>query len=823
SAFCYSNCSLKCNESVQVISLSGSASNPDKVNAILNKVKGEPEYFEKKAGENRDIVNRLENSIFTKSASDEFDFYARQTYLDNLLRGGVPISIATPKGPFVFYGYARKHGDLERDYNSFKLEPSYYSQGNGAYRDINQNRRNDIFFNADVGDMNILTFMNAIQPDGFNPHLIEGIRLSIENKRGADQILKKRVPSGRDREKIKEFFKNEFTPGSLLFFLEDQKIGDIRSRETLLKEILAVSNREDVVRPGEGYWVDHWTYNTDLFESYLACFPERLEELLFKKRQFTFYDTYLRVMPRSGKYVYVKGKKRQSQAVKEDEEKKKIIEGRSSDKYAVRTKHGKGGVYRTTLIVKLISVLVNKIASLDPFGIGIEMEAGKPGWCDSLNGLPGIFGSSLCEVFELKRLIGFIISSLESLKIEDNFKIHLPYEIYDFLKEIKTLLSENLRLSSTEKDFEYWDESWKRKEAYRDKVWNGFDGREKVITKKELFDALGLFLRKIERAAKKGHSSKGGMTRSYYINEIERFRFADNADKGPNGEGTRSIKALSFKHIPVPLFLEGPVHSMKVMDERQALSLYKAIRKSRIYDRVLGMYKVNEPLQGMPLEIGRSTIFTPGWLENESVWLHMEYKYLLEVLKAGLYSEFFSDLKKCLVAFQNPLRYGRNILENSSFIVSSAYPDKDLHGNGFVARLTGTTTEFLSMWLVICLGENPFALKEGKLEFSPSPIIPQDFFTKKPSNSDFYFRDGSRRRVEFQKDVFAFCLLGGTLTIYHNPKRESTFGSKAVRPTALILKKHGQRDVLLKGGTAPSPYSYKIRDGFYDRIDISLC
>ena len=53
------------------------------------------------------------------------------------------------------------------------------------------------------------------------------------------------------------------------------------------------------------------------------------------------------------------------------------------------------------------------------------------------------------------------------------------------------------------------------------------------------------------------------------------------------------------------------------------------------------MYKVNASLASQSHEIGRARAFTPGWLENESIWLHMEYKYLLEVLKAGLYEEFF--------------------------------------------------------------------------------------------------------------------------------------------------------------------------------------
>src|SRR3989344_1069318 len=105
------------------------------------------------------------------------------------------------------------------------------------------------------------------------------------------------------------------------------------------------------------------------------------------------------------------------------------------------------------------------------------------------------------------------------------------------------------------------------------------------------------------------------------------------------------------------------------------------------------MYKDNAPLKSAPVEIGRARVFTPGWLENESVWLHMEYKYLLEMLKGGLHDEFFQDFKKALVPFQPAERYGRSVLENSSFIVSSVFPDPSYHGVGFVARLSGSTAE----------------------------------------------------------------------------------------------------------------------------------
>lgn len=45
----------------------------------------------------------------------------------------------------IFYVYSRKHGDLERDYNYFSMLPEFYSQGNGNFRDVNQNRRCDTF------------------------------------------------------------------------------------------------------------------------------------------------------------------------------------------------------------------------------------------------------------------------------------------------------------------------------------------------------------------------------------------------------------------------------------------------------------------------------------------------------------------------------------------------------------------------------------------------------------------------------------------------------------------------------------------------------
>ncbi len=57
------------------------------------------------------------------------------------------------------------------------------------------------------------------------------------------------------------------------------------------------------------------------------------------------------------------------------------------------------------------------------------------------------------------------------------------------------------------------------------------------------------------------------------------------------------------------------------------------------------MYRVNESLSDQSHEIGRARAFSPGWLENGSIWLHMEYKYLLELIKSELYEEYYQAIE----------------------------------------------------------------------------------------------------------------------------------------------------------------------------------
>jgi hypothetical protein len=260
---------------------------------------------------------------------------------------------------------------------------------------------------------------------------------------------------------------------------------------------------------------------------------------------------------------------------------------------------------------------------------------------------------------------------------------------------------------------------------------------------------------------------------------------------------------MGFKPVVLPLFLEGPVRALKVQpNAATARPLYEQVRASPLFDRKLRMYKVNASLEEQPHAIGRARAFTPGWLENESIWLHMEYKYLLEVLKVGLYQEFFEDFKQVLIPFQDPKVYGRSPLENSSFIVSSAHPDESLHGAGFVARLSGSTAEFLSIWNVMMAGERPFFLKDRQLQLAFKPALPGWLFD--------------------ESGTVTFTFLGSCQVVYHNPQKYDTYTAGGLEPYKIALFTADDQLVEFYGGVIGAPEAEMVRAGQVKTIDVFL-
>ncbi|MCF7815198.1 MAG: hypothetical protein K9N09_11945 [Candidatus Cloacimonetes bacterium] len=796
------------------------ATSVQELNDLIPKIT-QLDYIDKKAKQDSEIIKTLTQNNFICSSSHHLDQYARQNFLDNALRGGFPHTLKGKNHSIALHLYSRKHGDLERDYNDYRLNPTPYSQGNGNYRDVNQNRRCDLYFNPDVQEGNVEHFYNLIQLDGFNPLVIKEKRFSIIDSEKLRKVLSEYLDK-KDVESVISNMQKPFTPGELMTFLRNSKIKIAGENDSFIADFLSICELSHDTRYGEGFWTDHWTYNLDLLENFLAVFPDKKKQLLFEKKDSTFYDNPHRVQPRDDKYVVWEGKAMQLNSVIFDEEKDDLINLRKSDKNKVRTEYGTGQIYKTTLFNKMLSLLVNKLASLDANGVGVEMETDKPNWYDALNGLPGLIGSSLSETLEVKRHILFMLEALEEIYPEV-----IDFVIFEELIAFMNGLNKILKADST--SFEFWDKATSKKEKYRTKTRLGISGKEVKISKDDIVSFLKAGLKKLNIGISKAWNEKDGVINTYFVNEPTEYNIIKITDSAGhetdklNEKGLPCFRAKKFRQKPLPLFLEGPVHYLRChKDQEKAAELANNIRQSGLYDQQLKMYKVNESLADQPHEIGRARTFSPGWFENESIWLHMEYKYMLELLRNRLYDQFYSDFKNVFIPFLKPEVYGRSILENSSFIVSSANPDPSIHGNGFVARLSGATAEFINILSFMTIGQKPFEVDENnELYFSLDPALPGWLFTKK-SESRKLMLDGTWQDVEFSEDTFSFIFLGEILVTYHNSKRKDTFGENAAVVSSWKLIDKVGNNTIIKDNKLSGKLAEKIRNREIKRIYVDL-
>ena len=318
-------------------------------------------------------------------------------------------------------------------------------------------------------------------------------------------------------------------------------------------------------------------------------------------------------------------------------------------------------------------------------------------------------------------------------------------------------------------------------------------------------DYLQMLLRKIDRKLEIGLeralSYGKGIYPTYFTYEAVRYEVIEGKTNPVNGYPNVSVTGFAVK--PLPLFLEAPSRMLKTMqDAGKAQKLYDAVKASGIYDRRLKMYKTSEPLEDTSGEVGRLKAFTPGWLEREAIFLHMEYKYLYSILKAGLYEQFYEDAKTMLVPFMVPAVYGRSTLENTSFIASSVNPDEAVHGRGYVARLTGTTAEALSIWFFMMAGNDVFTCRNGELSLELKPILPGWLFDA----------DG---RV-----IFRF--LGKTLVTYNNTAELNTYGVNGVKPVKYILSAATGETFEINGPAIRGFHAEAVRAGNIERIVVSL-
>jgi len=748
--------------------LIGQAESRAHAHAACEKLRA-PGAFDEKAARCRALARELTDAIATKTADATFDMYCRQTMLDNLLRGGRPEKL--PGGRMI-YLYSRKHGDPERDYNAFRMRPEYYSQGNGNFRDVNQNRRCDVRFDPRVGDMNVRLFYNLIQLDGYNPLVIECMKFTLSC---ADrEELLGRI-ADKDREEAAALLAGEFTPGQLAMAAENWAFAD-GDCERFLAHAFVLAKEGVSATFGEGYWSDHWTYNLDQIESYLSVFPEKEKSLLFSEGLLSWFVSPEGILPRSRRYVKTARGVRQYNFLDKREIGGPVLRGAD------------GKAVTASVMEKLLLLCGVKTATLDPFGMGVEMEGGKPGWYDALNGLPGLLGSSMPETLELARVIDFTLSRVCA------YGLHVPvlHEIAQLLRETAAVLEKTRALWQGEGAVvPVWDTLCGLREDYRAKIVRGVSGEKTALSARELCDILGVMKAFVDCGIRKALSVGDGLCPTYFAYTVTAYT-----------QDEEGIHPTAFEQVRMPDFLEGQVRFLRLdLPKEEKARLCAAVGESRLYDRKLRMYKVNAQLGTAGYEIGRAHAFTPGWLENESVWLHMEYKYLLELLRSGQYDLFARSFHDAAVPFLDEKTYGRSVLENSSFIASSANPDEAIHGKGFVARLSGSTAEFLSIWQIMLLGETLFTVDGGELALHLAPALPA------------YLTAG--------RETIEATLLGRTKVVYHIAPGRAYFPGGYETDKLRVVFADGQTihspEGVLRGSLAE-----RVRNGEAERIDLWL-
>ena len=702
-----------------------------------------PKYISKKRKEAYDMIENILEEVASTTNFPIFDDYIKQSYLDNLLRGGYPLILKGKDTNFVYHLFSRKHGDLERDYNFFSLAPEFYSQGNGSFRDVCQNRRNDVSINPKVEDFNMKMFASFIQADGYNPMSINGSTFEIDDK----DYAKKLVDELFDGSSImSEILLGKFTPGGIINTMANHNLSVELTDDELFDRIFKNAKQNYEAHFQEGYWIDHWTYILDLVENYQSIYPDKMHSKLYLENDYSYFDSPAYVLPRNEKTCLTNDKKvrRFGSILHNDEE--KVFKLKMDPYKSSWLKDENGKTVKTNLFGKLFVLAVNKIVSLDPSGIGIEMEANNPGWNDAMNGLPGLFGSGVSETIELKRVVMYLLENFD----EDQ-DVMVPSELIILVKGVIKILNQNLS------DFDFWDNANDLKETYRSSIRFTIE-ENKLIEASVIEKALIAFLEKINSALDKAYELGNGIYPTFLVHEVATYEeIIEEGYKKIGNYGLPIVKPLEFKLRALPNYLEAPARALKVMNGNgNKLKMFKKIKVSNIYDQELKFYKTSEFLDDESNEIGRGRSFTKGWQERESNFLHMTYKYLVGLLKSGLYKEFYEEIKTNLTCFMDPEVYGRSTLENSSFIAPSINPDPAVRGQGFVARLSGSTAEMLSIWTLMMMGKKPF-IDDGELKLNLQPALSKEFF-----------KDG---KVSFK-------FLGKTLVTYINENNVDTFNGE---------------------------------------------
>lgn len=244
-------------------------------------------------------------------------------------------------------------------------------------------------------------FLSFIQADGYEPLTVEAVVYLFPDAKKAEKVAKQVTTDAASAKILGDVLKGgPFRPGQLFSLCETLNINRTLDNDAFIQPIVAAAEDRAMAVFGQGYWADHWDYYIDLVESYLAIYPDKEEELMYDNQLRYFFSTAT-VQPRSKKYVLdytFDGTHKhviQLGSTYFDQEKVQEQEAFRDQNTGLLgidanwQRDNKGIAFTSTPIAKLFLLGAIKFAMRDAWGMGIEYEGGRPGWLDSMNGLPG--------------------------------------------------------------------------------------------------------------------------------------------------------------------------------------------------------------------------------------------------------------------------------------------------------------------------------------------------------------------------------------------------------------------------------------------------
>jgi hypothetical protein len=321
----------------------------------------------------------------------------------------------------------------------------------------------------------------------------------------------------------------------------------------------------EVPEPGHpwstiGYWGDHQiVYLLRLLELSLAHHPDRIPASL-ERALFAYADVPYQIRP----YADIVADPRNT--IHFDEARHARVQARARELGSdARLLHGEAGVYRVTLLEKLLVPALAKMASFVPGG-GIWMNTQRPEWNDANNALVG-YGISMVTLCHLERYLELLARLLAPLAGRST---PISREVARWMEATLAALQAHsplLDAASTDdlSRGRLMEALGTAAGEYRSTVYRqGFSGTAQVPADRllELATLSGAFLRQTISRARR----EDGLFHAYNV----------LVPRGPGlGFGVQHLEEM----------LEGQVAALstRAVDDEAACQLLDALRNSRLY------------------------------------------------------------------------------------------------------------------------------------------------------------------------------------------------------------------------------------------------